>query len=276
MTQIIDSHVHFWDSAQLEYFWLTPSEDQWLRQTHLPATLEPQRQVAGVTGGVYVQASHDPRESAWALALAADSPWIRGVVGWLDLTADSLEPQLLPLLRNQLFKGARHLTHAIADPEWLLRADVGRGLSRLETHRLSFDLVLNPSQLRIAARVVSAFPQLQFVLDHLGNPPFDDQHQRWVDDLRRLAQLPNLSAKVSGLLTRLPADQPLEHLRQTVALAFDEFGAARLMYGSDHPVSAVQSPYAAMLATIRQALPPLEADAASAFWSGTASRVYGL
>lgn len=274
---MIDSHLHFWDPRQLEYFWLTSDQPDALRQAHLPAMLEAQMRLSGVTQGVYVQASHDPRENLWALELAREYPWIAAVVGWLDLTDAALEAQLQLPLRDPRFRGVRHLTHAIADPEWLLRPDVQRGFAVLEAHGLSVDLVLEPQQLQIAARVVAAFPNLQFILDHLGNPPFDERQERWTDDLRRLAQLPNLSAKVSGLLTRLPpglpTEQASESLRLTVALAFEEFGAQRLMYGSDHPVSAVKTPYTATLETIRAALPALEADA---FWAGTAQRVYRL
>ena len=277
---MIDTHLHFWDSSQLEYFWLTPDQPDALRQAHLPSMLETQIHASGVTQAVYVQASHDPRENIWALELARAHPWIAAVVGWLDLTHPALEMRLQPLLRDPRFKGVRHLTHAITDPKWLLRPDVQRGLAVLEAYGLSLDLVLEPQQLKLAARVVNAFPRLAFVLDHLGNPPFDHRQSAWADDLRRLAQYPNLSAKVSGLLTRLPLELPPEQasesLRLAVALAFEEFGAQRLMYGSDHPVSAVKTPYSATLETIRAALPAFETAAASAFWAATAQRVYRL
>ena len=274
---MIDTHLHFWDSSQLEYFWLTPDQPESLRRAHLPAMLEAQIRACGITQAVYVQASHDPRENAWALELARKYPWIAGVVGWLDLTDPALEMQVKRLSLEPRFKGVRHLTHAIPDPDWLLRPDVQRGLAVLEAHGLSLDLVLEPQQLKLAARVVDAFPRLEFVLDHLGNPPFDDRQDAWADDLRRLAQYPNLSAKVSGLLTRLPLElDALESLQAVVALAFEEFGASRLMYGSDHPVSAVKTPYAVTLETIRSALPMLEARDANAFWSGTAQRLYRL
>jgi len=86
--RIVDTHVHFWNPAALDYFWLKPSEPEALRRAFMPDELEPQRVEAGVTHGVYVQVGHDPRENDWILNATRPYPWIRGIVGWprsLDL-----------------------------------------------------------------------------------------------------------------------------------------------------------------------------------------------
>lgn len=275
-TEIIDSHLHFWNPERIDYFWLGPSTPTLCRTVDLDE-LEPQRLAAGVTRGVFVQASHDPRELGWVLRELERFPWVRGVVGWLDLTAQNLEIQARAALKDARFKGVRHLTHDVPDAHWLARSDVGAGLNVLETLGLSFDLVLRPEQLSLAAEVMGQHPGLNVVLDHLGNPPLrSGDLNTWARDLTALAALPNLTAKVSGLLTGLETGQDHTPLREAVHLAFGVFGARRLMYGGDWPMATLAASYQNTLETLRALLPPLLPGEEQAFWAGTASRVYRL
>ena len=274
-TDVIDSHLHFWDPERIDYFWLGPSLPTLCRAVALDE-LEPQRLASGVTRGVFIQASHDPRELDWVLRELERFRWVQGVVGWLDLGAQGLETQARAALKDPRFKGVRHLTHDVPDAHWLARSDVGAGLSVLEGLGLSFDLVLRPEQLPLAAEVMERYPGLNVVLDHLGNPPLSGDLNTWARDLTALAALPNLTAKVSGLLTGLKAGQDHTPLREAVHLAFGVFGARRLMYGGDWPVATLAASYRDTLETLRALLPPLLPGEEQAFWAGTASRVYRL
>jgi L-fuconolactonase len=274
--EIVDSHVHFWNPKALEYFWLTPSQPVFLQQAFLPDQLESERLQTGVKYGVHVQVGHDPRENDWILEITKPYPWIRGVVGWLDLTATDLAVQLEHRKKDPRFKGVRHLTHAIEDANWLGRKDVEAGLEILAAHDLSLDLVLKPDQLELAFEVVAAHPKLGFVLDHMGNPPFRGDYETWQKNFSKLATLPNLVCKISGLLTGFDGAPDLELLRETIHFGFTNFSSTRLMFGGDHPISALAAPYQRTLEMIRDAVGKLEEDDARAFWSGNAIRVYKL
>ena len=274
--EIIDSHLHFWNPERVDYFWLG-SAPPTLRRTVCLDELEPQRLACGVTRGVFVQASHDPRELDWVLRELERFPWVRGVVGWLDLSAPDLERRARAAQQDARFKGVRHLTHDVPDAHWLARSDVGAGLCVLENLGLSFDLVLRPEQLSLAAEVTRQHPGLNVVLDHLGNPPLKSGDlSAWAHDLTALAALPNVTAKVSGLLTGLAASRDHAPLREAVQLAFDLFGARRLMFGGDWPMATLAASYQDTLETLRALLPPLSPGEEQAFWAGTASRVYRL
>ena len=145
---MIDAHVHFWNPADLEYFWL--GSDSELHRTYLPEDLDTERQAIGVSGAVFVQASHDPQENAWALELAKRYSWLLGVVGWVNLERSDLAERLEPLARQSRFKGVRHLVHTEADERGLLRSSVAAGLEMLAEHGLTFDLVLRPEQFQHA------------------------------------------------------------------------------------------------------------------------------
>lgn len=274
--RIVDTHVHFWDPAALEYFWLTPSEPQALHRAFMPAELEPQRIAAGVAHGVYVQVGHDPRENDWVLEVTRPYPWIRGVVGWLDLSAPDLASQIERVTRDPRFKGVRHLTQAIDDPNWVTRQDVQAGLETVADHGLSLDLVLRPDQLEMVADVIAAHPRVPFVLDHMGNPPFHSDLKRWRADITRLATLPNLVCKISGLLTGFNGVPDLTLLRETIQFSFTTFSMERVMFGGDWPVSTLAAPYQRTLEIMREAVGSLAPSDARAFWSGNAARFYRL
>ena len=271
-----DSHLHFWNPDRIDYFWLGDGVGALNRHVGLEE-LEADRLAAEVCQGVFVQASHDPRELNWVLTELERFPWVTGVVGWLDLTAPDFGAQALAAMQDARFRGVRHLTHDIPGRGWLGRDDVGAGLDVLKELGLSLDLVLRPEQLALAAGVVRRHPGLSVVLDHLGNPPLASGDLRgWRADLKALAALPNVSAKVSGLLTLLAPGQNHDLLREAVNTAFDLFGADRLMYGGDWPVATLAAGYGATLDTLTSVLPVLSPGEAQAFWSGTADRVYRL
>ena len=89
----IDAHQHFWRHDPAIHTWMD-EKMQLLRQDFLPAQLLPLLQAEGINGCVAVQADSSRRENDFLLGLAADHPWILGVVGWVDLQSDQLESQL--------------------------------------------------------------------------------------------------------------------------------------------------------------------------------------
>ena len=117
------------------------------------------------------------------------------------------------------------------------------------------------------------------MLDHLAKP--DLVHQdltRWTEDLHRLAAHPNVAAKVSGLVTEADWTRwTVADLRPAVDVAFDAFGADRLMFGSDWPVLNLAGEYGGWLDTAAILLPAAwDADDRTAFWGGNARRTYRL
>jgi len=63
------------------------------------------------------------------LQCADKNPFIKGVVGWVDLTSNNLEERLEYYASNFLFKGVRHIVHAEND-DYLLRKDVQYGIGK--------------------------------------------------------------------------------------------------------------------------------------------------
>lgn len=88
---VIDAHQHLWRYSADEYGWI--GEDlSALRRDFLPADLADACASAGVGGTVAVQARQTIGETRWLLSLAAESPVIRGVVGWVPLADPAVGP----------------------------------------------------------------------------------------------------------------------------------------------------------------------------------------
>ena len=238
---IVDAHQHFWDPARAEYPWMTDDVAS-LRRRFGPDDLEPLLREYDVMGTVVVQARQALDETRDLLAIAASTPFVRGVVGWVDLTAD-VTSQLAEFERTALV-GIRHLVHDEPDPEWLLRDDVQRGVAAVGEAELAFDLLVRVRELPSAIETVRRHAGMRFVLDHVAKPPADpDAHRAWERGVAELAELPNVTCKISGLFTETdPAG--------TAARALQWFGQERCMWGSDWPVTLLASGYGDGLALV--------------------------
>ncbi|MEU3252449.1 amidohydrolase family protein [Streptomyces sp. NPDC006997] len=277
----VDAHHHVWDLSVRDQPWLNAPGLAPLRRNFTAADLERPARAAGVSRTVLVQTVTVPEETPELLALAADHDLVAGVVGWTDLTrpdaADEIA-RLRELPGGRYLKGIRHQVQDEPDPDWLLRADVRRGLTAVTAAGLAYDLVVRPHQLPACARAAAEHPSLTFVLDHLGKPPVADGHlEPWATALRALAALPHTVAKLSGLLTEAaPHSRNAAALRPYADTALDAFGPDRLMFGSDWPVCTLAAPYGDVVELTGDLLTGLGRSERAAVLGGTASRVYGL
>ena len=174
---IIDTHQHFWDPARAEYSWMTDDVAP-LRRRFGVEDLEPLLREHGVTGTVVVQARQSLDETRDLLAIAASTPFVLGVVGWVDLRGD-VAAQLAEFEDVPLV-GIRHLVHDEVDPNWLLRDDVQRGLSAVGDAGLVYDLLVRMRELPAAIETARRHTGMRFVLDHVAKPPADaPAHRMW-------------------------------------------------------------------------------------------------
>jgi L-fuconolactonase len=271
---MIDAHQHFWRYNAAEYGWIDDSMAS-LRRDFLPPDAKCEMDAAGVHGCVAVQARQTLDETRWLLDLARAFPFIRGVVGWIDLQAD-VDAQLSSVTCNALV-GVRHIVQGEPDG-FLQRPAFLEGMARLERTDLTYDILVYARQLPQAVVFARAFPRQRFVLDHLGKPDVRaGGYQDWRRDLEAMAALPNVCCKLSGLVTEADWQHwtPAQ-LRPYLDAALDAFGPERIMIGSDWPVCLVAAPYAGVLALVRDALGEYSADERQRMLAGTAIDFWNL
>jgi L-fuconolactonase len=273
----IDAHQHFWDIQRFQYPWMPPGETV-LRRTYLPQQLEPILKRNRFEGSVVVQANTILDETRWLLGLASEHEFIRGVVGWVDLTSPRVGTALDEFQRHPKFKGVRHLVHDEPDVNWLLRDDVIAGLRELARRGIPYDLLLRPQHLKIVPRVAEKVPGLRLVIDHIAKPPIAARSMDgWAEDMATMAKIPNLYCKLSGMITEAdPSGWKAEHLRPYVAHVLNLFGPDRLMFGSDWPVCTLAGSWKEVLAAFTQAVGPQPIDVREKLLGGTAERFYSL
>lgn len=279
--RIIDAHHHVWDLSIRDQPWISGARMSPLRRSFDIADLEPQALAVGVEATVVVQTVTEPGETPELLALADRHDLVAGVVGWTDLTAPNVGAvldELRGLPGGHRLVGLRHPVQAEPDSAWLVRPEVGRGLAAVATAGLTYDLLVRPHHLPVAAEVAVAVPGLTFVLDHLGKPPISSGDLRpWAADLRRLAALPNVVCKLSGMVTEAAPDSwTVADLRPFAAEVLAAFGPDRVMFGSDWPVCRLAAAYAEVVDTACALTSCLTATEQAAVFRETAERTYRL
>ena len=96
--------------------------------------------------------------------------------------------------------------------------------------------------------VVSSLPNLEIVIEHLAGATPDMDYSLF-ERAMRLAQYPNTYIKLPGFGEVLPRPFPLPETTfgappRCVRMAYEAFGARRMMWGSDYPPSGSREGYA--------------------------------
>src|SRR5438477_306295 len=98
--------------------------------------------------------------------------------------------------------GDRHVVQDEPDLNFMLSPNFLRGLGKLIQFNLTYDILIYPKQLPAAIALARKFPDQPFVLDHIAKPFIKDSVlSPWREQIRELAASPNVSCKVSGMIT---------------------------------------------------------------------------
>lgn len=272
----LDAHQHFWKYDAAQYGWIpkgSPLERDWL-----PPDLAKEQAHVGMNGSIAVQARQSLEESRWLLELAEHHAAIKGVVGWVDVRADNVEDQLARFAPHPKFVGVRHVVQDEPDNDFMLRADFRRGLGRLRQFQLTYDILIYPRQLPAAIQLVRQFPEQPFVLDHLAKPFIRDGIlSPWKEHIAELARSPNVWCKVSGMVTEARRDGwKREDFHPCLDVVFEQFGAGRLMFGSDWPVCLLAGSYAEVFGIVRDYLAAFDARQRDQVLGENCARFYGV
>jgi L-fuconolactonase len=256
---VVDAHHHFWDPARATYPWMTDALAS-IRRRFGPEDLRPLLAANGVDRTVLVQTISSLGETREFLTTAAANEFIAGVVGWVDLTAPDLAQQLVALRAGPggaKLVGIRHQVHDEADPEWLGRPDVRRGIAVVGKAGLAYDILVRTRELPSALALVRDFPSMRFVVDHIAKPPIaSGAIDEWAAHLRPLAEYPNVFCKLSGMVTEADwKSWRVDDLAPYASRVLEWFGPDRCVFGSDWPVCLVAGSYARVIDACRELVP---------------------
>ena len=277
MPALLDAHLHFWDPTARHHDWLAVHPP--LRRRFGPEDLD--TGTHEVTGAVFVQADCRDTEALdevrWVTDLARDHPLIRGIVAYAPVHRGRLAwGDLAAVAANPLVVGVRWLLQGRPSEEITGKALIC-GVRMLAEWDLTFDLCATHDQLTAVASLAEACPQTTFVLDHLGKPPVaGGQLDPWRGDLARIASLPNVACKLSGLATEAAPGWTADDVRPYLEYALEVFGPQRCMIASDWPVATLAATAGGWFDVVLGVIARLPAQQRAAVLSGTAATTYGL
>lgn len=272
----VDAHHHFWRLSRGDYGWLTPDLAAIYRD-HGPEHLRPLLAATGVDRTVLVQAAPTAAETAFLLDLAEATPFVAGVVGWLDFDAPDAAAQVERAARRPALKGLRPMLQDLPDVDWMLRATLHAPLRAMTDAGLVFDALVTPRHLPTLTRFLALHRDLTVVIDHGAKPAIArGERAAWEQAMRRIASESTAVCKLSGLVTEARPGWEVEDLAPYAEVLLECFGPARLMWGSDWPVLNLNGDYGAWHAAAQALVSHLSAPDQDLIFGGVAARIYGL
>jgi L-fuconolactonase len=278
---VVDSHHHFWDPTRRDYYWMGGDELAPIRKPMGPEDMRPLLDANGVDRTMIVQTIPSLEETEEFLAIAGDTDFVAGVVGWVDLINPAVDGVLARLLagpNGAYLKGIRHQVHDEEDKEWVAREDVIRGIKAVGEAGLVYDLLPKEPELPACIKAVDANPNMRFVVDHIAKPRIAmGEMEPWTALMTQMAQRPNVMCKLSGMVTEAdwqawkPAD-----LKPYVEKVLELFGEDRVLFGSDWPVCLLAAEYSGVKGALEEVLGKISGNTRAKIFGGNASKLYKL
>ena len=272
----IDAHQHFWDPARNDYGWLT-ADLPGLFKPYQPADLQPLLESHKIDGTVLVQAAPTVAETDYLLDLARNTPWVKGVVGWIDFEDKSHRVHLQRWRTLPVLKSLRPMIQDIPDPDWLAKPDIDWAFNALQQFDLAFDALVLPIHLSPLLNRLQRYPDLRVCIDHGAKPDIAHrQFDPWARDMTRLAQQTSAFCKISGLVTEAAPDWKADDILPYLDHLLEIFGHDRLIFGSDWPVLTLNGRYESWMALLEDWTRDWTPAARANLFGGNAVRFYHL
>jgi len=291
LTGWIDAHHHLWDLSAVEYPWLMArgterffGDPSPIQKNYIIEDFRADAAAQNVRSSVHIQvgAADAHAEAQWVQKVAEENPdWPLAQVVFCDLTDPNLDAQLDAFLSLPTVRGVRQIvgrapgedaetgTNTLLDnPRFL------EGLIEVGRRGLRFDLQLIPELMEKTALILNQSPETEVSLCHAGSP-----HDRstsgldeWARVLISLSSQRQITCKLSGL-GMFDHNWTAASIAPIIETCLEQFGADRVMFGSNFPVDKLYSDYATLIGAFREILPD---EMHEQVFNRTASRFYKL
>ncbi|HEY9012768.1 MAG TPA: amidohydrolase family protein [Devosia sp.] len=233
--RIVDTHLHLIYPEAFSYPWLDREPElnrQWTAEAYW-AEAEDLGIEAAIHMEVDVVETDMIAESEFALNV---HPRVIGAIANGRPESKDFPAYLEKLAALGGVKGIRRLLQ-FQPPELSQQPRFIENLKRLPAYKMNFDICVKSHELHIAEALIPKAPEVQFVLDHCGNPKIaEGEWDGWADRIDAIAAMPNVVCKVSGILANVKGNWTVDQLRPYVEHVIAAFGWDRVVWGSDHPV----------------------------------------
>ena len=277
----IDSHHHIWDLSIRDQDWIVGDSLAPIKRNFLMSDYKEAIKPFGIEKSVIVQTVTSYDETPELLALAETDEMVAGIVGWLDMSADDAILQLdhyQTLPGAAYLKGIRDIVQDHPDSNYLARPQVDKNVKELGKRGLAYDILTKTPELPGAIELVKNNSDVQFILDHISKPYISKKEfEPWRTLITEIAKFENVVCKVSGIVTEADwKNWSIEDIKPYFDIILENFGANRLMYGSDWPVCTLAGSYSEVFNLAENLAQELSPTEKTSFWSGCANRAYRL
>lgn len=314
---IVDPHLHFWHHRSgAKYFVEDFARDLAASGHNVESTVFVECHAMYRSSGPEHLRSVGETEFAVGIAAIAESRQYTscraaaGIVAYTDLTLGARAQEAVEAhleAANGRLRGIRQRAKWDADPNvrgtvgadrpsLYLEPEFGRGIDMLTAKGLSFDASVYHPQLPEVAALARAHPEASIVLIHTGSPvghssyagKSAEVHANWLAGMKELAECPNVTVKMGGLLMCLgnfdfttaeapPTSEVLaQWWRPFIEPCIELFGADRCMVSSNFPVEKAGVNYGTIWNMFKRLTAGCSADEKRLIFSDTAKRIYRI
>ena len=279
MISLLDTHQHLVYREKASYGWtkdIPPlAEGNFTLDDYKTLT-----EGLGIGGTLFMETGVDDpdyqQETRFVKSLAENAD--DGMIGLISSIRPESDEGFETWLEETIAMGVvgyRRILHVM--PDDTSQSDIFRkNVRKIGVSGKTFDICFLPGQLPIACELAKACENTKLILNHCGVPDIaGDGLDPWRQDIKALAQIPNVICKLSGLMAYCaPGTSSLETIEPFVDHVLNCFGPNRMVWGSDWPVVNLAKGLPEWIAVTRKILGKLSADEASSIAYGTAQIVY--
>jgi L-fuconolactonase len=265
---MIDAHVHVFKHDP--EFPFAPGAKPPAEDAPVETLLELMR-AHGVARTVLIQVIHYKWDNRYLASVLKRYPGMFHGVCRVN-PEDPAAPDQLSALVEEGFRGVRLSPAADATGDWIsgpLMPPLWRRCAELKAPMT----VLAPvTRLPDLVPLIEANPELTVVIDHMADCPLDrpDQLKLLLD----LSRYPRVFVKISDMWVLSKQPYPYADVQAQVKRLLERFGAQRLMWATNWPVSLAQLPYERIIELYRDDFRFLTRQEHEEILSGTAERVW--
>jgi predicted TIM-barrel fold metal-dependent hydrolase len=233
--RILDTHLHLVYPDRFSYPWLAGApviDKPWPAESYFAEAVP-----LGIESALHMEVDVADPDILAETKFVTTLPRIAGAIAACRPESPGFAAQLDALTAIPGVKGLRRILHTSGNE--LSQSDLFvDNLRRLPARNLSFDLCVRADQLTpVAIPLAQRADNVTFILNHCGVPDVTGAGlDPWRADTRALSQLPNVNAKISGIVAYSGPDWTVDTIRPYIEHVIDCFGWDRVVWGSDHPV----------------------------------------
>ena len=279
MISLLDTHQHLVYREKASYGWtkdIPPlAEGNFTLDDYKTLT-----EGLGIGGTLFMETGVDDpdyqQETRFVKSLAENAD--NGMIGLISSIRPESDEAFETWLEETIEMGVvgyRRILHVM--PDDTSQSDIFRNnVRKIGVSGKTFDICFLPGQLPVACELAKACENTKLILNHCGVPDIAGNGlDPWRQDIKALAQIPNVICKLSGLMAYCaPGTSSLETIEPFVDHVLNCFGPNRMVWGSDWPVVNLAKGLPEWIAVTRKILGKLSADEASSIAYGTAQIVY--